>query len=53
MEENGGPTQTGPPKIVRPNISENKTRIPRPMVCKVLLLNGEEFEEAIDVSFIF
>ncbi|GFR90986.1 protein 4.1 [Elysia marginata] len=49
-----GPTttpapQSGPPQITRPVIqSENKTRIPRPMVCKVLLLNGEEYEVAID-----
>ncbi|RUS84514.1 hypothetical protein EGW08_007753 [Elysia chlorotica] len=43
------PQQSGPPQIARPVIqSENKTRIPRPMVCKVLLLNGEEYEIAID-----
>ena len=51
MTENG-PPQSGPPQITRPVIpSENKTRIPRPMLCRVTLLNGEEFEVSIDVSF--
>lgn len=43
------PPQSGPPQVTRPVIqSENKTRIPKPMMCKVLLLNGEEYEVAID-----
>ncbi|KAI8773772.1 protein 4.1-like [Biomphalaria glabrata] len=42
---NSAPPQ-GPPQISRP--VENKTRIQRPMNCKVLLLNGEEYEVAID-----
>ena len=44
-------TENGPPQMTRPVIpSENKTRIPRPMLCRVTLLNGEEFEVSIDVS---
>ncbi|CAL1547162.1 unnamed protein product [Lymnaea stagnalis] len=46
MTENGPPGSQGPPQITRP--TENKTRIPRPMLCKILLLNGEEYEVAID-----
>ncbi|KAH9523578.1 hypothetical protein Btru_040380 [Bulinus truncatus] len=43
------PIHHGPPQIARPQPpAENKTRIPRPMLCKVLLLNGEEYEVTID-----
>lgn len=53
MTEDGGAGHQGPPAVVRPPVqTENKTRIQRPMQCKVLLLNGEEYEVAIDVSHI-
>ncbi|KAH9523582.1 hypothetical protein Btru_040398 [Bulinus truncatus] len=43
------PVHHGPPQIAGPQPpAENKTRIPLPMLCKILLLNGEEYEVTID-----
>ncbi|CAG5134196.1 unnamed protein product [Candidula unifasciata] len=49
MTANGGSAKRDSTSAVRqPVQQDNKTKIQRPMQCKVLLLNGEEFEGIVD-----